>query len=112
MNALKQKLLTVAADLLLGNEACPKTGNLTNVKSLEQCVAFVLETRQGKNPLHVIGCHLNNEEREIFPEVVWDLFCARVIIPAIEGNGLDKIRPHSAAAANWESFKVTAGLST
>ena len=111
MNAVKETILTIAADLLLGREPCPKTGHLSNVTSLEQCVAFVLQTRAGLNPIHVVGCRLKNEEREIFPEVVWDLFCARVIVPANEGNGLDKIRPHSDAAANWEKFKATTGMS-
>jgi len=110
MNAYKEKILTVAANLLLGIEPCPKTGHLSNVTSLEQCVAFVLQTRAGLKPIHVVGCRLKNEERDIFPEVVWELFCARVIIPANEGNGLDKIRPHSDAVANWERFKATAGL--
>ena len=111
MNAAKEKILKIAADLMLGREARPGSGSLDNVKSLAQCIAFVLETRQGRNPLHVVGCHLNDEEREIYPEVVWDLLCARVIIPANEGGGLDRIRPHSDAAANWENFKAAAGIS-
>lgn len=111
MTVHKQKILIVAADLLLGREPCPKTGHLSNVTSLEQCVAFVLQTREGLNPLHAVGCRLKTEEREIFPEVVWDLFCARVIVPANQGNGLDRIRPHSNAAANWEKFKAAEGIS-
>lgn len=111
MNAVKEKILMVAANLLLGIEPCPKTGHLSNITSLEQCVAFVLLTRAGQNPIHVVGCRLKNEERDIFPEVVWDLFCARVIVPATEGDRLDKIRPHSDAAANWEKFKAITGIS-
>ena len=112
MNALKEKIITVAAELLIGKEPCPKTGHLTNVTSLEQCIAFILEIRQGRNPVHVVGCRLKNEEREIFPEVIWDLYCARVMLPATEGSGLDKIRPHSEAAANWEKFKAASGISS
>ena len=112
MNALKEKILTVAAELLTGKEPCPKTGHLSNVTSLEQCVAFILETRQGRIPVHVVGCRLKNEERDIFPEIVWELFCARIMVPASEGNGLDRIRPHSEAAANWEKFKTASGISS
>jgi hypothetical protein len=54
---------------------------------------------------------LKDEEREIYPEVIWDLFSARVIFPAIEGGGLDRLRPHSNAAANWEKFKAAEGIS-
>jgi len=111
MNALKEKILKVTAELLLGREARPNNGNLSNVKSLEQCVAYVLESRGGLKPVHVISCHLKDEERDIFPEVVWDLLCARVIIPTSEAGGLDKIRPHSDAEANWKKFKATAGIS-
>ncbi len=111
MNALKEKILTVTADLLLGRETRPSNGNLSSVKSLEQCVAYVLESREGRNPVHVISCHLKNEEREIFPEVVWDLLCARIIVPTGDGSGFDKIRPHSDAAAKWENFKATEGIS-
>ncbi len=111
MNALKENILKVTADLLLGKEACPRNGNLSSVKSLEQCVAYVLESREGLKPVHVITCHLKNEAREIFPEIVWDLFCARIIIPTSEGNGLDKIRPHSDAETNWARFKATEGIS-
>lgn len=111
MNASKEKILKVAADLLLGKEPCPKTGHLSNISSLEQCIAFVLQTREGLKPIHVVDCRLHNEEREIFPEVVWDLYCARVIVPATQGDRLDKIRPHSDAAANWERFKATVGIS-
>jgi hypothetical protein len=111
MNALKEKILKLTADLLLGREARPSNGNLSSVKSLEQCVAYVLESREGLKPVHVITCHLKDEERDIFPEVVWDLLCARVIIPTSEGSGLDKIRPHSDAEANWKKFKATAGVS-
>ena len=111
MNALKEKILTVAAELMTGKEPCPKSGHLSNVTSLEQCIAFVLETRQGRNPVHVVGCRLNNDERDIFPEIVWDLYCARVIVPATAGSGLEKIRPHSEAAANWERFKAASGVS-
>lgn len=112
MNALKEKILTVAAELLIGKEPCPKSGHLSNVTSLEQCIAFVLESRQGRTPVHVVGCRLNNEEREMFPEIVWELYCARVMVPANAGSGLDKIRPHSEAAVNWEKFKAASGLST
>jgi hypothetical protein len=111
MTAAKEKVLKIAADLMLGRETRPGSGSLDNVKSLAQCIAFVLETRAGCNPLHVVGCRLPDEEREIYPEVVWDLFCARVIIPATEGGPLDRIRPHSDAAANWEKFKAAAGIS-
>jgi hypothetical protein len=111
MNALKEKILKIAADLMLGRETRPSSGSLDNVKSLAQCIAFVLETRAGRNPLHVVGCRLPDAEREIYPEVVWDLFCARVIIPAIEGGGLERIRVHSNAAANWEKFKAAEGIS-
>ena len=106
MNALKAKILKVAADLLFGREARPSHGNLSNVKGLEQCVAFVLETKEGLKPIHVITCHLKTEEREIFPEVVWDLICARVITPTSESGGLNEIRLHSDAGANWEKFKA------
>jgi hypothetical protein len=112
MNASKEKILNIAAELMLGREPRPGSGSLDNVKSLAQCVAFVLETRAGRNPLHVVGCHLEDKEREIYPEVIWDLFCARVIIPAMEGGGLDRIRAHSDAAANWEKFKVAEGISS
>lgn len=111
MNALKARILNVTVDLLLGQEARPSNGNLSSVKSLEQCVAFVLEARAGQKPVHVISCHLKDGEREIFPEVVWDLLCARVIMPTGEGAGFDKIRLHSDAEANWEKFKAAAGLS-
>ena len=111
MNVAKERVLKIAADLMLGREPRPGSGSLDNVKSLAQCIAFVLETRAGGNPLHVVGCRLNEEERDIYPEVVWDLFCARVIIPANEGAGLERIRPHSDAAANWERFKATTGVS-
>jgi hypothetical protein len=111
MNALKEKILKLTADLLLGKEARPSNGSVSKVKSLEQCVAFVLESREGLKPVHVVTCHLKNQEREIFPEVVWDLLCARVIVPTGEGNGLDKIRPHSDAEDNWSKFKVTEGVS-
>lgn len=111
MNALKEKVLKVTADLLLGREARPSNGNLSSVKSLEQCVAYVLESRAGLKPVHVISCHLKDEEREIFPEVVWDLLCARVIVPTSEAGGLDKIRPHSDAEINWGKLKVSAGIS-
>jgi hypothetical protein len=104
MNTLKDKILKVTADLLFGREACPSKGNLSNVKGLEQCVAFVLEAKAGQKPIHVITCRLKSEEREIFPEVVWDLICARVITPTHEGNGLNEIRLHSDAGANWEKF--------
>jgi len=110
MKAPKETVLNVTVDLLLGKQARPSNGNLFSVKSLEQCVAYVLESREGRNPVHVISCHLKNEEREIFPEVVWDLLCARVIIPTGEGSGFDKIRLHSDAEANWEKFKATARL--
>jgi len=110
MNSSKEKILKMAADLMLGTEQRPGSGSLDNVKSLAQCIAFVLETRAGGNPLHVVGCRLNDEEREVYPEVIWDLFCARVIIPAVEGGGLDRIRVHSDAAANWEKFKVSQGI--
>jgi hypothetical protein len=89
MNTLKDKILKVTADLLFGREACPSNGNLSNVKGLEQCVAFVLEARAGLKPIHVITCRLKSEEREIFPEVVWDLICARIITPTHEVNGLN-----------------------
>lgn len=92
MNAAKEKILKIAADLMLGRETRPSSGSLANVKSLEQCIAFVLETRSGRNPVHVIGCHLNNEEHEIFPEIIWDLLCARVIMPGDEGKVFDRIR--------------------
>ena len=108
MNALKVKIITVTADLLLGKEARPSNGNLSNVKGLEQCVAFVLEAKEGLKPIHVIACRLKSEEREIFPEVVWDLICARVISPTNEGSGLNEIRLHSDAETNWEKFKATA----
>jgi hypothetical protein len=111
MDASKEKILKIAAELMLGREPRPGSGSLDNVKSLAQCIAFVLETRQGRNPVHVVGCRLNDEDRDIYPEVVWDLFCARVIIPAVEGGGLDRIRAHSDAAANWEKFKAAAGIS-
>jgi len=111
MNAAKGKILKIAADLMLGREPRPGSGSLDNVKSLAQCIAFVLETRQGRNPVHVVGCHLNDEERDIYSEVVWDLFCARVIVPANEGSALDRIRVHSDAAANWEKFKAAEGIS-
>ena len=106
MNTLKDKILKVTADLLFGREACPSNGNLSNVKGLEQCVAFVLEARAALKPIHVITCRLKSEEREIFPEVVWDLICARVITPTHEGNGPNEIRLHSDAGANWEKFKA------
>ncbi len=106
MNTLKDKVLKVTADLLFGREACPSNGNLSNIKGLEQCVAFVLEAKAGLKPLHVIACRLKSEEREIFPEVVWDLICARVISPTNEGSGLNEIRLHSDAGANWEKFKA------
>jgi len=107
MNTLKDKILKVTADLLLGREARPANGNLSNVKGLEQCVAFVLQTREGLKPIHVIGCRLKSGEREIYPEVVWDLICARVITPLDDGNGLNEIRLHSDAGANWEKFQAT-----
>lgn len=110
MNASKEKILKIAAELMLGKEPRPASGSLDNVKSLAQCIAFVLETREGRNPLHVVGCRLPDAEREIYSEVVWDLFCARVIIPAIEGGGLDRIRVHSNATANWEKFKAAEGM--
>jgi hypothetical protein len=110
MNPLKSKILKVTADLLTGKEPLPATGSLSSVKSLEQCVAFVFQSREGLKPLHTAGCRLKNDEREVFPEVVWDLFCARVIVPTSEGGGLDKIRPHSDAAANWENFKAATGI--
>jgi len=106
MNTLKDKILKVTADLLFGREACPSNGNLSNVKGLEQCVAFVLEARAGLKPIHVITCRLKSEEREIFPEVVWDLICARIITPTHEVNGLNEIRLHSDAGANWEKFNA------
>ena len=106
MNALKDKILKVTVDLLFGREACPSNGNLSNVKGLEQCVAFVLEAKAGPKPLHVIACRLQSEEREIFPEVVWDLICARVITPTNEGGGINEILLHSDAGANWEKFKA------
>jgi hypothetical protein len=109
MNTLKDKILKVTVDLLLGKEARPSNGNLSNVKGLEQCVAYVLETREGLKPLHVIGCRLMSEEREVYPEVIWDLICARVITPLSEGNGLNEIRLHSSAEANWEKFTATGG---
>jgi hypothetical protein len=112
MNALKEKILKIAAELMLGREPRPGSGSLDNVKSLAQCIAFVLEARAGRNPLHVVGCHLKDEEREIYPEVIWDLFCARVIIPAVEGGGLDRIRVHSDAATNWEKFQAAEGISS
>jgi hypothetical protein len=108
MNTLKDKILKATADLLLGRQARPSNGNLSNVKGLEQCVAFVLETKEGLKPIHVIGCRLKSEEREIYPEVVWDLICARVITPVNEGNGLNEIRLHTDAEANWKKFKATA----
>jgi hypothetical protein len=106
MNALKDKILKVTTDLLFGREGCPSNGNLSNIKGLEQCVAFVLEAKEGLKPIHVIACRLKSEEREIFPEVVWDLICARVITPTNEGSGLNEIRLHSDAEANWEKFKA------
>jgi len=112
MNELKVKILNVAADLLFGKEARPSNGNLSNVKGLEQCVAFVLEAREGLKPNHVIACRLKSEEREIFPEVVWDLICARVITPTSEGGGLNEIRLHSDAGANWEKLRAAAGHSS
>ena len=108
MNAPKVKIITVTADLLLGKEARPSNGNLSNIKGLEQCVAFVLEAKEGLKPIHVIACRLKSEEREIFPEVVWDLICARVISPTNEGSGLNEMRLHSDAGANWEKFKAKA----
>jgi hypothetical protein len=111
VNPLKAKILTVTAELLTGKEPLPATGSLSSVKSLEQCVAFIFQSRDGRNPIHTAGCRLKNEERDIFPEVIWDLFCARVIVPTSEAGALDKIRPHSDAAANWEKFKATSGVS-
>ncbi|HTQ50434.1 MAG TPA: hypothetical protein VMJ12_06965 [Candidatus Acidoferrales bacterium] len=111
MNASKEKILKIAADLMLGQEARPGSGSLDDIKSLAQRIAFVLETRAGRNPLRVVGCRLKDEDRDIYPEVVWNLFCARVIVPASEGGGLDRIRPQSDAAANWHKFKAVAGIS-
>lgn len=110
MNPLKAKILKVSADLLTGKEPLPGTGSLSSVKSLEQCVAFIFQLREGLKPVHAAGCRLKNEERDIFPEVVWDLFCARVIVPTNEAGALDRIRPHSDAAANWEKFKAAVGI--
>jgi len=110
VNPLKAKMLEVTAGLLTGREPLPATGSLASVRSLEQCVAFIFQSREGMKPVHTAGCRLKNEERDIFPEVVWDLFCARVIVPVNEAGALDRIRPHSDAAANWDKFKAAAGI--
>lgn len=111
MNPLKAKILKVAAELLTGKESLPSTGSISSVKGLEQCVAFIFQSREGLKPVHTAGCRLKNEERDFLPEVVWDLLCARVIVPTSEAGTLDRIRPHSDAAANWEKFKAAAGIS-
>jgi hypothetical protein len=50
LNAPKEKILKIAADLRLGREPRPGSGSLDSVKSLAQCIALVLETRAGRNP--------------------------------------------------------------
>jgi hypothetical protein len=104
MNDLKKSILQITAGLLLGDLPRPHDGNLSNVKSLGQCVAFILEQREGGFPANVSGCRLKGEEPDIFNEVVWDLICARVVTPEIDGP--NRLRVHSDARANWEKLEA------
>lgn len=101
---LKKRILKITIDLLLGKVPVPSGSTVCTVKGLGQCVAFVLDEHEGLNPAYAGGCHLKNDEPEIFYEVIWDLICARVITPKNELNGLNEIRPHSDADSNWQRF--------
>ena len=104
MSDLKNDIMRITAGLLLGDLPRPSDGNIFNVKSLGQCVAFVRLTRRGSNPPHVGGCRLEGEDNEVFNEVVWDLICARVVTP--ENDGLNRLLVHSNARANWEKLEA------